>query len=463
MQAGVCGDLHDGCLQSLCYHGSAGLFVALKGCDECVGCLGGCDICGAAACDDAFLNRCTGGVESVLDAQLLFLHLGLGCGADLDDSNAAGELCKALLELFLVVLGGGGLDLSAYLADAGLDILGCTCAVDDDGVLLGDLDLASLAEHCDVGILELHAEVCGNDLTTGEDGDILKHLLASVAEAGSLYANTSEGAAEFIKSNSRKSFALDILCDDEKLSAGLDDLLEQGQDLLDVGDLLIGDEDESVVQNGLHLLGIGCHVRRQVATVELHALDDLAVGLGGLGLLDGDNAVLRHLLHSLGDKRADDLVAGGDSAYTGDITRAGNGLGVFTNCADGGLGDATLHGHGICARCEVFKTLVYHCLCKHGSAGGAVACDIIRLGGDFLDKLSAHVLERVLKLDLLCDGNAVIGDQRCAELLVEHNIAALGAEGDLNGICKLIYAALNCLAGVFAENNLFCHDSIAPF
>ena len=74
------------------------------------------------------------------------------------------------------------------------------------------------------------------------------------------------------------------------------------------------------------------------------------------------------------------------------------------------------------------------------------------------DELRAHVLERILELDLLCDGNTVVGYQRCAELLIEHDVAALGAEGDLNRICKLIHAALNSLACFFAENNLFCHD-----
>jgi hypothetical protein len=63
---------------------------------------------GAAAGDDAFLNGGAGGVQSVLDAELLVLHLGLGGSADLDDGHAAGQLGKALLELFLVVVGGGG-------------------------------------------------------------------------------------------------------------------------------------------------------------------------------------------------------------------------------------------------------------------------------------------------------------------------------------------------------------------
>ena len=58
------------------------------------------------------------------------------------------------------------------------------------------------------------------------------------------------------------------------------------------------------------------------------------------------------------------------------------------------------------------------------------------LGGDFLHQLRAHVLKGVFQLDLLGDGHAVVGDQRSAELLVENDVAALGAEGDLDGISK---------------------------
>ena len=51
---------------------------------------------GAAAGHNAFLNGGAGGVQGVLDAQLLFLHLGLSGSTDLDDSHAAGHLGQTL-------------------------------------------------------------------------------------------------------------------------------------------------------------------------------------------------------------------------------------------------------------------------------------------------------------------------------------------------------------------------------
>ena len=53
----------------------------------------------------------------------------------------------------------------------------------------------------------------------------------------------------------------------------------------------------------------------------------------------------------------------------------------------------------------------------------------------------------------------VIG--RRAELLVEHDVAALGAEGDLDGVGQRVDAALERAARLFVEFNLLCHDRVS--
>ena len=88
-----------------------------------------------------------------------------------------------------------------------------------------------------------------------------------------------------------------------------------------------------------------------------------------------------------------------------------------------------------------------HRLAEDGRGGGAVAGDVVRLGGDFLEQLRAHVLERILELDLLGDGHAVVGDRGRAELLVEDDVAALGAERDLDGVGQSVDAALEDCGG----------------
>ena len=101
---------------------------------------------GAAAGNDALFDGGLGGRHRVLDAVLLLLELDLGGRADLDDRNAAGQLGQPLLQLLAVPVGVGVLDLALELRDATLDLVFGASALDDRGVVLGDDDLAGLAE-----------------------------------------------------------------------------------------------------------------------------------------------------------------------------------------------------------------------------------------------------------------------------------------------------------------------------
>ena len=94
---------------------------------------------------------------------------------------------------------------------------------------------------------------------------------------------------------------------------------------------------------------------------------------------------------------------------------------------------------------------------ENGGRGGAVASYVGGLGGDFTDHLRAHVFERVLQLDFLGDGDAVLGDDGRAKLLLDHRVAALGTERDLHGVCESVDAAQDRLAGILTSHDLLCH------
>ena len=70
---------------------------------------------------------------------------------------------------------------------------------------------------------------------------------------------------------------------------------------------------------------------------------------------------------------------------------------------------------------------------------------------------SMPLAARIVQIDLLGDGHTVVGDQGRAELLVEHDVAALGAERDLNGIGQLIDAGFQSLAGLVPALNHLRH------
>src|SRR5689334_2232949 len=171
--------------------------------------------CCAAAGNDAFLDRCAGGVHSVLNTSLLLFQLGFGRSANLDDRNAANQLGKALLELFLVVVGGGVLDLLADLLDAALDLAGLAAAFDDRGVVLVDDDFLCAAEVLDLDVFKLDAEIFGDGLAAGEGGNVFEHGLAAIAEARRLHSAGLQRATQLVHHERRERFALDVLSDDQ--------------------------------------------------------------------------------------------------------------------------------------------------------------------------------------------------------------------------------------------------------
>ena len=113
---------------------------------------------------------------------------------------------------------------------------------------------------------------------------------------------------------------------------------------------------------------------------------------------------------------------------------------ISSTAAIDGLLDAALEGHRVGAGGDVLHAALDHGAREHRGRGGAVTGDVVRLGGDLLGELGAHVLPRVLQLDLLGDRHAVVRDRGSAPLLVEHHVLALGPERDGDGVGELVDA-----------------------
>src|SRR5262249_20772519 len=71
--------------------------------------------------------------------------------------------------------------------------------------------------------------------------------------------------------------------------------------------------------------------------------------------------------------------------------------------------------------------------------------------GNLAHHLRPHVLELVFELDLLGGGYAVLGDAWCAKRLVEHDVAALGAERHAHRVGENIDTAQHAVASVDRE------------
>src|SRR5215217_7011895 len=91
-----------------------------------------------------------------------------------------------------------------------------------------------------------------------------------VTEAGGLDGDRLEGATDLVDDQCSQGLAVHVLGDDHQRLTGLDDLLQDWQQVLQVGDLRVDDQHVRIVENGLHPLGVGDEVGRDIALVESH-------------------------------------------------------------------------------------------------------------------------------------------------------------------------------------------------
>src|SRR5208337_4452782 len=89
-------------------------------------------------------------------------------------------------------------------------------------------------------------------------------------------------------------------------------------------------------------------------------------------------------------------------------------------------------------RRDSLGTFLDDCVSEDRRGSGAVAGLIGGLRGNLPHHLRAHVLELVLKFDLLGDSDAVLGDAGCAERLIEHDVAAFRAERHANRVSESV-------------------------
>src|SRR5450432_2992779 len=311
------------------------------------------------------------------------------------------------------------------------------------------------AEHGERDVLHLDAEIFRDRLAAGQHRDVLQHGLAAIAEARSLHSGNLEAAAQTVDDEGGESFAFDVFRDNHKRLAALHHGFQQGKQFIQLRQLLFIDQDVGIFHFNAHLVGVGDEVGRDVAAVELHAFDDLEFGIERLGFLNRYDAFVANLLHGIGQELADFGVAvGGNGADLGDFLVRGDLLGVLDEVGDHGFDsqiDTTFQIHRVHAGGNRLGAFTDDRSREHGRGGGAVAGRVGRLGGDFAHHLGAHVLELVFKLDFLGDGDAVLGDAGSAERLVEHDVAALGAERHLDGVGENLDTAQHAITGVDAE------------
>ena len=404
--------------------------------------------------DDAFFHSRAGCVQSIFDPGFLFFHFDFGCRADVDDGYAASQFRQTFLQLFFIEVRSGLFDLGADFFDPGGNRLGIAGAIHDGGLFFRNADFFGFAEIVQGNAVQLAADFLGDHGAAGQNGDILQHGFAAVAEARCFNRNGLERATQLVDDEGRQGFAFHVFGNDQQFFALLYHFFQYRQQVGNGADLPVGDQNVGVGEDGFHLVRIGDHIGRNVAAVELHAFGEFQFGQHGLCFFNGHDAVFADFVDGFGDQVADHFVGRGNGADLGDGSLIADFLGVFLNLFNESFNrffDAAFQNHRIGAGRYVAQTFTNQSLGQNRRCGGAITGDIVGFGRDFFDQLGAHVFKRIFKFHIASYGHAVMSDQRSAVFLVENHIAAFRPESHFHRIGQRIYASFEGTAGFFIK------------
>ena len=171
-------------------------------------------------------------MEGVVDPVFLLLDLDFRGTADADDSHTACKLGQTLLELFPVIVRRGLFDLPPNLLAPAINRRLLAGTIDDGGFFFGDRDVLGRTKHVEGDIFQLDADIFGDDLASGQRGDVFEHGLAAVTEARRLDRGHFQTTTQTVDHQGGQRFALEVLGDDQQRAAGLHNRFQNRQQRL---------------------------------------------------------------------------------------------------------------------------------------------------------------------------------------------------------------------------------------
>ena len=241
-----------------------------------LGLLRGFDERDAASRDDTFGNCRFGGIYRVFNLQFQILHLGLGRRADANHRHSATELRNPFVNLFNVIFGIRLLALFAQLRHARVNLALLSLSSHNRGLILGRNHAMRVPQYFKPHGLKLEPDFLGNHLRANCHGNVLEHLFFAVAVTGRLNPQHIKTASQFVQHESRERFTLNILRNHHHIFLScLREFFKKRENLLDAGNLFVGNQNRRVLHYRLHTLRIRNHVRRHIPLVKLQTLHHL--------------------------------------------------------------------------------------------------------------------------------------------------------------------------------------------
>jgi len=239
-------------------------------------------------------------VQGVFDAGFLFLHLGFVAAADIDDGYSASQLGQAFLQFLAVVVRGCFLDLTAdWLTRPWMSVglsVASTMVVFSLSTTI-DLARPRSSKPMDSSLMPRSSVMHLPPVRMA----ISPSWLAAIAEAGGFDGADVNRSPQFVHHQSREGFPFDVFGNDRSGLPSLATFSRNREQVFEAADFLFVIQHIGVFDLGFHRLRIGDEVRREIALVELHALDDFESGFNGLGFFDCDSAIFADFIHRVGD------------------------------------------------------------------------------------------------------------------------------------------------------------------
>ena len=377
----------------------------------------------------------------------------------MNHADSADQLRQALLELFLVVLGLRILQLPANLVRPRLHGAGLSSAGDNDRVFGGNPDLPGLSEIIKLERFELHAEILEDRLAAGKNRQVLEHGLSALSIGRSLHRRAGKHTLELVDHQGREHLGLHVLGNQQQRPLGRQDLLHDRKQVGKLGQLLLVDENERLLELAEHLVAIGNEMRREIAAVKFHSLDGLDMGLDLLALLDGDDSVLSHRLEGIGDALANlPVLVGRHGGQVNDLVlgldRGGQSLQAFERLVDSEA-NSTRQDHRVHSANNVLQTPEVDALGQDGCRGRAISGLVGGLLSRLTNQLRSHVFVRIDEVNLLSDDSSILGNNRLAPAAVDNRIGADRSQRRLDRPGEFFNARPGGKLGFEVENHLF--------
>ncbi len=205
------------------------------------------------------------------------------------------------MHFLFVVVRSGFFNLDSNLVDSSFNITRRTRAVDHGGVLFTDLYTLCRSKIVKRCAFEAHANFFRDHLAPRENREILQHGFTSIPKSRCFHCADFYNSAHVVYHQRGERLTLNIFSNHQKRTTGFCGSLQNGEHISDVGNLLIIDKDEWVLKISLHRILLINEVRRQVTSIELHALYDVKLVIQALAFFNRNHAFLAHFFHRLGD------------------------------------------------------------------------------------------------------------------------------------------------------------------